>query len=87
MLYRKGQQSDSELEQGDGSESSSEDDESNHSSAKPVILGKVIHQTLKTQFVELVDAYGHEKLGWVQFTWNANGNTNFQAAPDEANSE
>ena len=48
MLYRKGQQSDSELNQGEGSESSSEDEESNHSSAKPVILGRTLHQTLKT---------------------------------------
>ena len=87
MLYRKGQQSDSELNQGEGSESSSEDEESNHSSAKPVLLGRTLHQTLKTQFIELIDAVGHQKIGMVQFSWSDKGGTNFQTTPDDANSE
>ena len=41
MLYRKGQQSDSELEQGEGSESSSEDEESSATLSSPAHSGSL----------------------------------------------
>ena len=42
---------------------------------------------MKTQFIELIDAVGHQPVGYVQFSWSAKGGTNFQTNPEDANTD
>ena len=44
-------------------------------------LGEPEHQELKQLFIDLVDACIMEKIGGLEFTWNAIGTVTFQAQP------
>ena len=70
----------SEAENPSSNEGNSREDEAKTNEGSEQ-LGKPEHQELKQLIIEFLDACSMDKIGGLEFTWNANGTVTFQANP------